>query len=57
MRKAASNSIITAVRMFIFTALLVAPVGAFAFASANTSGEGMKGAGLVLYVSLARNAG
>lgn len=57
MRTAVSNSLITTVRMFVFTALLVAPVGAFAFASANSSGEGMKGAGFVLYVSLKRNAG
>ena len=48
------HSIATFIRIAAFTAFMVGPVGAFAYANAGDKGPGMTGAGFVLYVSLQR---
>ena len=55
MRTQTRRSISTLLRMVVFTAFFVGPVGAFAFANAGDKGPAMTGAGFVLYVSLQRN--
>ena len=51
------RSLTTFLRIAAFTAFMVGPVGAFAFANAGEKAPGMTGAGFVLYMSLQRNAG
>jgi hypothetical protein len=55
--RSASRSMGIALRIALFSSLFIAPVGAFAYSAANTAGNGLSGAGFVLFVSLQRNAG
>lgn len=55
MRPNTHRSLSTLVRVFAFTAFLVGPVGALAYANTGDKGPGLTGAGFVLYVSLQRN--
>ncbi|WP_162473524.1 hypothetical protein [Hoeflea sp. BAL378] len=48
------HSLATVLRIAAFTAFMVGPVGAFAYANAGDKGPGMTGAGFVLLVSLQR---
>lgn len=48
------RSISTLLRIAVFTAFFVGPVGAFAYANAGDKGPALTGAGFVLYVSLQR---
>ncbi|MBW3095724.1 hypothetical protein [Pseudohoeflea coraliihabitans] len=57
MIRSATRSLNTFVRILVFSAMFVAPVGAFAYSVAGTGSQGLGGAGFVLYVSLQRNAG
>lgn len=43
-------------RLALITLLFLAPVGALGYASSNSSSFGKSGAGLVLFVSLQRQA-
>jgi hypothetical protein len=52
----AHRSLSTLLRILAFTAFLVGPVGAFAYANTGDKGPGLSGAGFVLYVSLQRNS-
>lgn len=52
-----SKSATTLLRVLVFSSLFVGPVGAFAYSAAGTGGEGLGGAGFVLFVTLQRNAG
>jgi hypothetical protein len=51
---AATQGLVTAIRIALLAAVIVGPVGAFALANAQTAGDSISGAGLVLYVSLQR---
>lgn len=57
MTRTARHSLAVFLRIMAFTAVLVGPVGAFAYTNAGAQGSGLAGAGFVLYVSLQRNAG
>lgn len=46
----------TVLRIALFAAVLVGPVGAFAMANAGTGASGLSGSGFVLYVTLKRQA-
>lgn len=56
MIRSTRRSLSTLIRIAAFAAVMVGPVGAFAYTSAGNQG-GLSGAGFVLYVSLQRNAG
>ncbi|MEQ8306769.1 MAG: hypothetical protein RIA09_09425 [Hoeflea sp.] len=55
MRLKIRRSLSTFLRITAFTAFLVGPVGAFAYAQTGDKGPGLSGAGFVLYMSLQRN--
>jgi hypothetical protein len=50
------SSAILSLRLLILTALLMAPIGAVAYTKASGLGIGKHGAGLVLFVTLQRQA-
>ncbi|ACP24598.1 hypothetical protein NGR_c08050 [Sinorhizobium fredii NGR234] len=50
------SSAILSLRLLVLTGLLMAPVGAVAYSKATGAGVGKHGAGLVLFVTLQRQA-
>lgn len=50
------SSAMLALRLLFFTGLLIAPFGAVAYNKASASGIGKNGAGLVLFITLQRQA-
>lgn len=54
--RTATNTLSTAIRVAFAALFLTAPVAAYAASQAAQQGDGMKGAGFVLYVTLQRNA-
>lgn len=46
----------TALRILALSAMMIAPVGAFAWSNAGGLGIGKQGAGLVLFVTLQRQS-
>ncbi|HTO30793.1 MAG TPA: hypothetical protein VL202_06420 [Pararhizobium sp.] len=51
-----NRSLRTALRMLTLAAILMAPMGAIAYSKASGLGIGKQGAGLVLFVTLQRQA-
>lgn len=51
-----NRSLRTALRMLMLAAILMAPMGAIAYSKASGLGIGKQGAGLVLFVTLQRQA-
>ncbi|WP_162493761.1 MULTISPECIES: hypothetical protein [unclassified Ensifer] len=56
MLAALSTSAFLSLRVLALASLLMAPVGALAYSKASGSGIGKQGAGLVLFVTLQRQA-
>lgn len=54
MRLRTHRTLSTLLRMMAFTAFLVGPVGALAYAQTGDKGQGLSGAGFVLYMSIQR---
>ncbi|APG90434.1 hypothetical protein [Sinorhizobium americanum] len=50
------SSAILSLRLLALTGLLMAPIGAVAYSKATSGGIGKHGAGLVLFVTLQRQA-
>jgi hypothetical protein len=50
------SSAILSLRLLILTGLLMAPIGAAAYSKASGLGIGKNGAGLVLFITLQRQA-
>ncbi|MBW0364913.1 hypothetical protein [Ensifer adhaerens] len=56
MLTALSTSAFLSLRVLALASLLMAPVGALAYSKASGTGVGKQGAGLVLFVTLQRQA-
>lgn len=55
-KRTTSNTFSAAIRIAFAALFLTGPVAAYAASQSTQQGDGMKGAGLVLYVTLQRNA-
>lgn len=55
-KRTTSNTFAALFRIAFAALFLTGPVAAYAASQASQQGDGMKGAGLVLYVTLQRNA-